>query len=74
MIRCRFKLFLTPKQFEPYYSGQVKQVVVQSEQGLRLALPASELRKFVTRDGICGRFEITYNAQHKLVSLEKLSS
>lgn len=71
--RHRFALRLTTKQCLQYYSGQVRNIVVMTERGTRLAFPASELRKFVTRNGISGRFEIVYSDQHKLVSLTRLA-
>jgi len=47
---------------------------VRSDQGLRLAFPASQLRKFVTREGVKGRFEIVFTAQNKLLSLKRLGA
>lgn len=57
-----------------YYRGQVRNVVVRSEQGLQLALPGSEIRRFVTKNGINGRFEIIFDRQYKLISLKLLSN
>ncbi|MFK7993241.1 MAG: DUF2835 domain-containing protein [Granulosicoccus sp.] len=74
MTRCQFRLDISPKQCQRYYSGHALRVTVVSEQGLRLAFPASELRRFVTRRGVQGRFEIVFNEDHKLVSLTMLTS
>ena len=68
----RFSLCITPEQYTSYYRGSAKFVKVQTEDGLSLRFPASELQKFITHDGIQGRFEIVFNDKHKLVSLNKL--
>ena len=72
MRTCRFRLNLTAEQCQRYYQGGVKSVVASSEQGVRLAFPAAELRRFVTREGVQGRFEIRFDADYKLVSLQRL--
>ncbi|VAW61875.1 hypothetical protein MNBD_GAMMA08-2252 [hydrothermal vent metagenome] len=68
----RFSLSISTEQYQAYYKGSAKFVRVQTEDGRSLKFPASELQKFVTHDGIQGRFEIVFNAQHKLVALNRL--
>ena len=63
---------VSAEKYLAYYQGSAKFVKVLSEEGLTLRFPASELQKFVTHDGIKGRFEIVFNAQHKLVSLQRI--
>ena len=72
MQKMRFNILITAEQYQAYYQGSAKFVRVQTEDGRSLKFPASELQKFVTHNGIEGRFEIIFNDQHKLVSLNKL--
>lgn len=71
MQKMRFSVSITAEQYQLYYQGSAKFVRVQTEDGRSLKFPASELQKFVTHDGIEGRFEIVFNDQHKLVSLNR---
>jgi len=68
----RFSLSISAEKYQLYYQGTARFVRVQTEDGRSLKFPASELTKFVTHDGIQGRFEIKFNNQHKLVSLTKI--
>jgi len=72
MKKMRFSLSISAEQYQTYYRGTAKSVRVQTEDGLSLKFPASELQKFILHDGIYGRFEIVFNDQHKLVSLSQL--
>jgi len=72
MKRMRFSLDISAEKYLAYYQGSAKFVKVMTEQGLSLRFPASELQKFVSHDGIKGRFEIVFNAQHKLVSMNRI--
>ena len=49
------------------------QVVVRGADGASLSFPAEHLRRFVSHNGVQGRFELKYDARNKFVSLEKLS-
>ena len=72
MKKMRFTILITAEQYQSYYQGTAKFVRVQTEDGRSLKFPAAELQKFVTHDGIEGRFEIIFNDLHKLVSLNKI--
>lgn len=72
MQKMRFSVSITAEQYQSYYQGAAKFVRVQTEDGRSLKFPAAELQKFVTHNGIEGRFEIVFNDQHKLVSLNRL--
>jgi len=72
MKKMRFSLDISADKYLAYYQGAAKSVKVMTEEGLSLKFPASELQKFVTHDGIKGRFEIVFNAQHKLVSMNRI--
>jgi len=72
MKKMRFSLDISTEKYLAYYQGSAKFVRVITEEGLSLKFPASELQKFVTHDGIQGRFEIVFNKQHKLVSMNRI--
>ena len=72
MQKMRFNLDISAQQYLSYYTGTVKFVNVQTDDGRTLKFPASELQKYVTHTGIQGRFEIRFNEQCKLVSLNRL--
>jgi len=72
MKRMRFSLDIPADKYLAYYQGSAKSVIVMTEAGLSLKFPASELQKFVKHDGIKGRFEIVFNAQNKLVSMNRI--
>jgi len=66
-------MVLTSEQLLHYYRGRVKNVVVQSDNGLSLQIPLVALRPFVSHSGIEGYFRLVTDNNNKLQSLEKLS-
>jgi len=72
MQKMRFYLDITAQRYQSYYSGAAKFVNVKADDGRTLKFPASELQPFVSHGGIQGRFEITFDEQHKLVRLTRL--
>lgn len=72
MQRHRFQMNLSAETFLHYYRGAARLVIVQAEDGRTIQLPASSLRPFVTASGISGRFELTLDANNKLVELRRL--
>jgi len=72
MKKMCFSLDMSTEKYLAYYQGSAKFVRVITEDGLSLKFPASELQKFITHDGIQGRFEIVFNKQHKLVSMSRI--
>ncbi|OXX75079.1 hypothetical protein B9J87_01540, partial [Vibrio sp. V19_P1S1T109] len=47
-------------------------VQVYTDQGLRLQLPASRFRPFLSQIGVKGRFRLTTDQNNKFVKLETL--
>ncbi len=72
MQRMRFSLNISADRYLSYYQGAAKSVWVETEDGRSLKFPASELQRFVSHDGIHGRFEIIFDGQNKLVSLKRI--
>ncbi len=67
-----FNLNISYQVFLAHYSGAASAVVVTTDQGLRLQIPASRLRPFLTQLGVKGRFRLTANQQNKFLKLEML--
>ena len=74
MTSMRFSLNISAEQYQRYYKGSARSVIVSTEDGLTLKFPASALQQFVTLDGIQGHFEIRFDDQNKLQSVIKLSA
>lgn len=67
-----FSLALNTEAIYSIYEGRTRFVLVRSDQGLRLQLPATNFRRFVTSDGIRGRFRVVLDDNNKLIELTKL--
>ncbi|MGF1736759.1 DUF2835 domain-containing protein [Photobacterium satsumensis] len=67
-----FSMHITYQQFLQHYSGAASNVLVMTDTGLRLQLPASRLRPFLTQIGIRGRFRVTVSEANKLQALEQI--
>lgn len=65
----RFRLDLTPEECLTYYQRAFRDVVVRAEDGRRVQFPAGALQRFITHAGIHGRFELRFDANHKLLGL-----
>jgi hypothetical protein len=71
MYRIRFSLQLSSEQYLAYYQGYVRNVSVLGDDGRRIEFPAEHLRGYLTHEGIHGRFEIQFDAQHRFVTLQR---
>ena len=67
--RIRFRLAISVEEYLAYYQGRAQVVVARSEDNRTIRFPASAIRKFVTRDGIFGRFEISLDENNKLIAI-----
>lgn len=72
MHSISFTLILSTEEFRKYYRGTVRSVVVTSDDGRSLKFPASALQKFVTNDGVQGRFTLLFDDDNKLVGIERI--
>lgn len=68
----RFRLDISADDYLAYYQGAARDVVVRAEDGRRVKFPAGALQTHITRDGIHGRFELRFDANHKLIGLLRL--
>ncbi len=70
--RVRFSLEISREEYLRYYRGEARAVQVTADDGRRIRFPASNLRRFVSRDGVRGRFEITLGEGNRLLELKKI--
>ena len=54
------------------YQGHARYILVESENGLKLQLPAANFREFVTVDGIQGRFHVSIDSDNRILELRRL--
>ncbi|EEZ00089.1 hypothetical protein VOA_000137 [Vibrio sp. RC586] len=67
-----FSLNISYQTFLAHYSGAASNVIVTTEQGLKLQLPATRLRPFLSHIGVKGRFRLTTDQNNRFVKLEVL--
>ena len=53
------------------YRGEARNVVALDTQGRRVQFPALSLRKFVTAEGVSGKFVIRVDADNRLVDIQR---
>ena len=68
----RFRLAISAEEYLAYYQGSAQVVVARSEDNKTIRFPASAIRKFVTRDGVFGNFEITFDENNKLIAIHSI--
>lgn len=71
--RYRFSLQLAPAQLRHYYQGRAGTIQVLAECGQRLRFPAGRLRPFMTHTGVRGRFQLTVDAENRVIELKKIN-
>lgn len=65
-----FSLNLSVAKTESIYQGQVKYIIVETDEGLKLQLPAHNFRPFVNQNGIKGRFRLITDDENRLQKIE----
>ena len=73
MHKAVFSVKLNSDQVLDYYKGKKNSVRVRTESGQTMSIPYDIMLKFVTREGIYGRFEISYSDDGRLLDLVRLS-
>lgn len=68
----RFKLHLSYDQYLAFYQGVAKTVSVMADDGRRIEFPAGNIRRYLTKTGIEGYFEMELTPQHKFVDIRRL--
>ncbi len=72
MQRYEFSLRISPEAYLDYYRGIARSVIVPTTNGERLQFPANLLLKFVTNQGVEGRFVLICDANNKCVELQRI--
>jgi hypothetical protein len=69
----QFEIFLNidELELEKYYRG-TRTVSAKSIDGRRVQFPVNILHKYITHDGIRGRFVLEYDQQFKFKNIHKL--
>ncbi|MDF2152139.1 DUF2835 domain-containing protein [Vibrio sp. CAU 1672] len=67
-----FSLNVSYQIFLAHYSGAASAVQVVTDNGMRLQLPATKFRPFISQLGIRGRFRLTTDQNNKFLKLEAL--
>ncbi len=70
--RYEFGMALSAQKTREIYRGRARYILVETDDGTRLQLPASRFREFVDGDGIHGRFRVETDTKHKLQSLQRI--
>lgn len=73
MKRMTFSMILSAEKYLRYYQGSADAVIVKADDGRTLRFPINAIQKFVTRDGIHGRFEIIFDDNNKLTAINRLA-
>ena len=69
-----FRLKVNREEAMRYYRGEASVVVVaRTDSGQSLQFPALHVRRFITQQGIHGRFRIHFDNEYKLLSLERIA-
>ena len=72
MKRYEFHLHISPSRYLDYYRGAVRHVVARCTTGQTVQFPASLLQKFVSPEGITGKFCLTCDENNKVIDLQKM--
>jgi len=67
-------LDISPEEFLRYYEGRANAVIATAQDGRRVQFPANILRRFLTANGVCGRFRLRYDDKNRLVSISRVDA
>ena len=64
-----FSINLSAEKTQHIYQGQARYILVYTDDGLRLQLPAINFRQYVASNGIQGRFKVEIDDHNKIIQL-----
>ena len=70
----RFSLAIPAEKYLAFYQGKAQDIVARSDDNRNIRFPAGAIRNFLTRDGIFGVFDIHFDANNKLIRVERVGS
>ena len=68
--RFEFDLILSADKTQRIYQGQARYIMVYTDNGTSLQLPAINFRQYVGDRGIQGRFEVEIDDKNKIIQLK----
>jgi len=72
MRNYEFDMALSAQKTQAIYEGRARYILVESDQGIKLQLPAVNFYRHVTATGIQGRFNVDIDDDNKIIALRKL--
>lgn len=69
-----FTLRLSPDDILPYYRGEARTVIAELDDGHTVQFPAAAVQRFVTKNGIHGRFRIWFDEDRKFLRIERIGA
>ena len=69
--RVYFRLAIDAEELLRLYRGEAEDVVVTAADGRVIRFPARHLRAHVTQDGVYGWFCLRFDANYRLIALER---
>ena len=67
-----FGMILSAEKTRGIYRGRARYLLVETDEGLKLQLPAANFREFVDADGIHGRFRVRIDDDNKILALQRI--
>jgi hypothetical protein len=64
-----FSVCMSYSECEDLYRHQIKYLVVNSNEGVRIRLPKQNMQKFVKPSGLHGNFELIIDQNNKIKSI-----
>ena len=68
--RFEFSINLSTEKIQRIYQGQARYILVYTDEGTSLQLPANNFRQYVTDHGIRGRFKVEVDDNNKIIQLK----
>ena len=72
MTTFDFSISIPPESWSEFYRRPNSRIVATDVKGRRIQLAAKHFQKFVSREGIRGKFRLTLDENNDLVALDRL--
>jgi len=72
MASIRVDIASPAERYVALYSGKAKVIHAVSQDGLKVQFPGAVLNRFVTHDGVFGTFDVHFDQDNKLMSIERI--
>lgn len=67
-----FSMALPTQKTRAIYAGRARFILVETDQGLKLQLPAANFLDYVSAEGIQGRFSVSIDDDNKILALRRV--